>query len=188
MDSDFDWGTQTLQPKEPMYNLPPELIEQHKVKVFAEYLGEIRSIQVQCVPCMPPLKKLAPEPAPQAPCPLSKKKTKEQFKSKFIPPPPPPPKPKPVTPSKTVPKKQGAKGARYYCTHSGCSKSYMKNTDLTRHQNLHLGIPFECSICQKNFSLKKNLVSHLKVHQGEEGHICHVCGKVLSSKTSLKSH
>ena len=47
----------------------------------------------------------------------------------------------------------------------------------------------QCTVCDKTFSEKSNLASHLKIHAiARETFTCDVCGKSLATKPSLVSH
>ncbi|XP_056440991.1 gastrula zinc finger protein XlCGF8.2DB-like [Gadus chalcogrammus] len=46
-----------------------------------------------------------------------------------------------------------------------------------------------CTVCDKTFSERSNLVSHLMIHAiARETFTCDVCGKSLATKPSLVSH
>jgi len=49
-------------------------------------------------------------------------------------------------------------------------------------------IKFRCGICGKDFSHKKNLVSHRIVHSGEKPFPCKVCGKKFRRRGHLRDH
>ena len=48
--------------------------------------------------------------------------------------------------------------------------------------------PFRCSVCEKTFTMKHNLVSHMKRHQGIFPYHCPVCGKGVYSRGDKLSH
>ncbi|XP_045512083.1 zinc finger protein 19-like [Pieris brassicae] len=47
---------------------------------------------------------------------------------------------------------------------------------------------FNCTQCDRTFSLKANLVSHIKKHSGIKDHICEVCGAGFYTQKSLLRH
>ena len=160
----------------------------YKVELEASYFGSQRSIQMQTVPCMPPLQLLQkltpPPPSGGKPCPLSKKKASKKDSQKPSHPtvtPTPTPQ-KESTPVSDVPQ------VRFYCTFGSCSKNFSRKSDLKRHSGIHQDITFNCATCDKTFTLKKNLALHMGTHSGESQHVCHVCGKSLSSKLALQGH
>ncbi|KAL8367159.1 hypothetical protein RB599_010249 [Gaeumannomyces hyphopodioides] len=50
---------------------------------------------------------------------------------------------------------------RYKCNHSGCQKSYKRNSELDRHKLSHFKPRFKCSRCGRMFHRKDLLVSDL---------------------------
>ena len=68
-------------------------------------------------------------------------------------------------------------------------KSYTTKSDLRRHvDSVHAGKTFSCEICKLKFTLKKNLVVHMKLHDSTSGHVCQMCGKSCQDQRSLASH
>ena len=48
--------------------------------------------------------------------------------------------------------------------------------------------PYTCSLCDKSFSLKGNLFTHMKTHSEESPHKCQSCGKSFKLKGNLTVH
>merc|ERR1739838_1139039 len=65
-------------------------------------------------------------------------------------------------------------------THSGvkpyqcsiCDKAFSLSSTLYHHMVTHGGVkPYQCSICDNVFSQKSNLTRHMKKHTGEKLHV-----------------
>lgn len=70
-----------------------------------------------------------------------------------------------------------------------CSKSFSLLRNLMRHMKLHEGNRRHvCSICSKAFFTAGNLKQHLITHTGERTHICFICNKAFCHKSNLKAH
>ena len=52
----------------------------------------------------------------------------------------------------------------------------------------HLPPSFACSKCPKNFVRATNFKEHLKIHAGILDQFCKICNKAYSSKKALSSH
>ena len=48
--------------------------------------------------------------------------------------------------------------------------------------------PYKCDVCFKTFTMKHNLVSHMKRHQGIFPYHCTVCGKGVYSRGDKMTH
>lgn len=73
-----------------------------------------------------------------------------------------------------------------------CGQTFANRCNLKGHQrHVHSSERhFPCELCAKKFKRKKDVKRHvLQVHEGGgERHRCDLCGKGLSSKTSLRMH
>ncbi|KAK9887302.1 hypothetical protein WA026_021610 [Henosepilachna vigintioctopunctata] len=45
-----------------------------------------------------------------------------------------------------------------------------------------------CTICEKSFSQKGNLMRHLRMHEGVKPFTCELCGHKFEQKANLKKH
>ena len=57
-----------------------------------------------------------------------------------------------------------------------------------QHLNSIQQRPFACDTCDKRFSQKCNLVTHLRLHTGEKPYPCPVCDKRFAQKGNLDAH
>ncbi|KAJ9578515.1 hypothetical protein L9F63_005244, partial [Diploptera punctata] len=48
--------------------------------------------------------------------------------------------------------------------------------------------PFKCSVCNKSFSLKTNLIRHLSIHNKEKPYKCSLCNESFTQKYYLSQH
>jgi len=71
-----------------------------------------------------------------------------------------------------------------------CEKSFMLKQDLvSHHANVHSDErPYSCSICNASFKQRSTLLTHEKIHTGERNHLCGTCGKSFGEKGSLRRH
>jgi len=81
------------------------------------------------------------------------------------------------------------KGGKWFC--KICNTSYSKkNKGIIHWRRIHkLGkVEFECTVCNKMFSSKHNMVEHNKLHTKSKDAICDLCGDAFKSKRELKNH
>ncbi|XP_053741613.1 zinc finger protein 710a isoform X1 [Synchiropus splendidus] len=70
-----------------------------------------------------------------------------------------------------------------------CEKSYTSKYNLVTHILGHSGIkPHECIHCGKLFKQPSHLQTHLLTHQGTRPHKCTVCEKAFTQTSHLKRH
>ncbi|XP_032874583.1 zinc finger protein 366 [Amblyraja radiata] len=70
-----------------------------------------------------------------------------------------------------------------------CEKSYTSKYNLVTHILGHSGIkPHACSQCRKPFKQLSHLHTHMLTHQGTRPHKCHICHKAFTQTSHLKRH
>ncbi|XP_061183806.1 zinc finger protein 85-like [Saccostrea echinata] len=70
-----------------------------------------------------------------------------------------------------------------------CQKLFSDKSDLKSHMNKHTGEkPFKCAYCNKGFSDRSNMRAHQRIHQEVRPHLCNICGKGFIFNRDLKKH
>lgn len=81
----------------------------------------------------------------------------------------------------------GGEQKRWQCPM--CEKSYTSKYNLVTHILGHSGIkPHACSQCGKLFKQLSHLHTHMLTHQGTRPHKCQVCHKAFTQTSHLKRH
>ncbi|XP_078468642.1 uncharacterized protein LOC144731462 [Lampetra planeri] len=70
-----------------------------------------------------------------------------------------------------------------------CEKSYTSKYNLVTHVLGHSGVkPHACTQCGKLFKQLSHLNTHRLTHAGARPHRCHVCGRAFTQTSHLKRH
>ncbi|KAM4049360.1 uncharacterized protein ACNLHF_008329 isoform 1-T5 [Anomaloglossus baeobatrachus] len=90
--------------------------------------------------------------------------------------------------SQSVTEGKGQKGGkRFQC--GDCGKWFTKSSSLLTHRRIHTGENlYPCSLCGKSFTGKSHLVIHERIHTGEKPYSCSLCGKCFTNKAHLVTH
>uniref|UniRef100_A0A3Q4N2P8 C2H2-type domain-containing protein n=1 Tax=Neolamprologus brichardi TaxID=32507 RepID=A0A3Q4N2P8_NEOBR len=84
---------------------------------------------------------------------------------------------------------QNSKTKPHSCGTCGKRFSFILNTQLKRHMQIHTGEwPYSCSTCGKGFNFKSRLKSHITIHTGEKPYSCSTCGERFRLNIQLKRH
>ena len=74
----------------------------------------------------------------------------------------------------------------YKCEH--CNKSFGRKNHLVQHiENVHEKIKEACPYCGKLYD-KQGLKRHIKDHEGQRNHTCHICSNSFKRREHLKNH
>ena len=64
----------------------------------------------------------------------------------------------------------------------------VENTESIRKEPKSISELFQCKTCAKNFTVKKNLMRHMKIHSGQKPYQCKTCSKCFNNSKTLKNH
>eukprot|EP00808_Paulinella_micropora_P000478 g67420.t1 len=70
-----------------------------------------------------------------------------------------------------------------------CNKSFSRRQNLQSHLRTHSGErPFVCVQCNARFAHRSNLTTHFRTHSGEKPYACVQCNARFAQSSALKSH
>eukprot|EP00112_Aurelia_sp_Birch-Aquarium-sp1_P024680 Seg7899.2 transcript_id=Seg7899.2/GoldUCD/mRNA.D3Y31 product="Zinc finger protein 13" protein_id=Seg7899.2/GoldUCD/D3Y31 len=77
----------------------------------------------------------------------------------------------------------------YVCSVEGCDQKFNTTTGRKRHQmKSHAKISHQCPVCSRNFIQKHLLDGHMTLHTGLKKYACKDCQKEFSYKHNLATH
>ena len=79
-------------------------------------------------------------------------------------------------------------GKRFVCPQCRCtfaSRAGLKGHVAHVHQKL---VKYQCETCGKGYSVRSNYYDHIATHTGVKRNICSICQKQFTFKHSMKSH
>ncbi|KAJ3192414.1 Metallothionein expression activator, partial [Dinochytrium kinnereticum] len=78
----------------------------------------------------------------------------------------------------------------YHCPHDGCDKTFTRRYNLQSHLRCHSGErPFTCRFCTATFSRKHDLRRHTRsLHSEDRPHHCRHCNLSFARSDALKRH
>ena len=77
----------------------------------------------------------------------------------------------------------------YICNYHGCNYSTVNHGYFEKHKRSHTKeSPFKCPKCERRFTQKSNLTTHLDTHSGYRRFECTICFKRFPKKSALSQH
>lgn len=75
---------------------------------------------------------------------------------------------------------------KYICEQ--CGASFAQWAGLYYHKFTHNDSKFQCSYCERAYSIPSDLQKHVKTHTDHRLYVCEVCGKVFSTFKNMRRH
>lgn len=68
-----------------------------------------------------------------------------------------------------------------------CNKKLMKNV-FNRHMEIHSGVDWQCSVCDRKMATERSLKLHMTTHTGNKPYPCQECTETFINKNALTRH
>lgn len=69
-----------------------------------------------------------------------------------------------------------------------CDKRFRRHCDYQAHVNSHTSDPYRCSVCDRTFPLRRNLLQHEVVHTQVRNYECEICAKKFRRQCDYNLH
>ncbi|XP_071112252.1 uncharacterized protein [Haliotis cracherodii] len=70
-----------------------------------------------------------------------------------------------------------------------CDKTYSQRSSLHTHMRIHTGVrPYVCKDCDRSFTDCSTYIKHCRLHTGEKPYACGVCGRCFTQSGNMMRH
>ena len=70
-----------------------------------------------------------------------------------------------------------------------CNKTFTRRSSLVSHISVHTGErPYKCTLCTRSFAHRSTLLKHCRTHTGKKPFVCIICHKQFSQSGNMLRH